>query len=1128
MDFSRWLINEEEREERDFFSRFATGGQDFLSAGGVQPLERVEPTQRNLLDRIFAPFEAPQQFLFGLTNEIGEEGFQIGDVGRAFKHGLHFANPFANVERISPEEVRQTFFGDDEEEGAGRVFKGATNLAISLLYDPLLVAPIAKGLGLVGKTGQAARNLERITNPAGAALVESIGLAKRTVVPAAGKAAEAVLGAERAENWGAVMSQWLVNRYAGLPDEMRKAVDLLDQGTMRWRTQAHKVLKNAEKLGGTPAQVLMAEALEDEAIWLARAGKDSADALAQVSKFDKRLEEMGVSKDLFWDIYDQSRRLDDSIGTGLVNAGVIGGDEFSELRGKHLRRMFLATERPAEYIDRLEALNVPPSERFSIKQFQRGLNSIRSELDATILSAPKGQGQLFDLGETLFGGNRYFRDGERTRFNVKAFTEDLNEWMTKNSSKSADDIFAHVQDEMLSGVAMPAEFWKNIGNHISGAFVHVEGSQEWADKLRQWHYTPGFNWHSVNERLEVVAKRQDIPEEIRKALGEVLEFGPRIASEASDAGRLLETRKFLDNVAGIVRDPDDPTKILSRGGNKIAFTAEQAAGQKGLVRLQGKHLGELDGMFVKPAVAQFLNHMEGVGNIANPSAKAWNAVGDFIRRAVGQFKIHKVILDPAAQVRNFIGNAVLMDMAGVSPFNIGRINKAVMELRDFGKTGNLGKYLQLAEDAGVTMFQHTFAREELQIIARHLGDDLAGDSHKTMNALQRVVGGFQETYGRSVEYMGNLFEFEEKMFKLATFIGKYDEIIAPMLRRGKSITPDVQKHAAMQAGELAERALFNYADIPHLAKFARDYGVVPFITFPMKATSFVAKTLVEHPHRVLKYNRTVEGLNEMAGSSEDTAREIAALPEHVRENLVIKMPFKDDSSRAQYLDLSYFMPWYVIQDLAQSMVPSGEGNPLPRDGMFTPPAMAVIDAFRRNEDSLGRPIITPDMSSTEKWGRMGEFLWQLWAPPDAPGGSRASSIGRAMQAVARNEAEPIRWLDALGAGFSLGGSGDRALGRSGFMPTSQAQAQTGGATGAVLGGLAGLFAASTVASDAPQQAVNAMGKASNTATEIQRQMAQVRANRNLSPREKAIRIRRLLDQLQESREEQGRTVTAMF
>jgi hypothetical protein len=1122
MDF--WNIGQptgfqrDEEESQDFFSLFGAPTEpDFLSGGIAQPITQ-ENRDRTFLDRILAPFEAPQQFLFKLTTGIGEDGFQFKDIRSAIGHGLKYGNPFSNTERIDPEEIRKTFFGEAKE-GGSKFWRGASNLAISLLYDPLLLAPIAKGLRLVDKGSAALRNIERITNPAGAGIGEALGFVGRKVGPKL---------KESAENnaFSARIQRLFLDRFAGLPDELRAAENRLDQGIQKWRTQAHQILKQAERLGGRPAQELMAEALETEAVWLARSGDKSTKAIEEATRFSRRAKDMGVSEDIFWEVYDHSRRLDDQIGEGLVKSGVISGDEFAEMRGTHLRRMFLATDRPQEYIDRLESLVFDTTERFSTQRLMRGLNEIRSELDATIMKTPKGQGQLFDL----FGGNKYFRDGERTRFNVQALVTDLDDYLARNSGASADDIFKHIQDEMLEGVQLPETFWKQIGNHISGATTDLnQVRQEWIDKLRTWQLSPGFNWYTVKEKLEVVAKRQDIPEEIRAALGEVLDFGPRIAAEATDAGRLLETRKYLDNIAGVVRD--DAGAVISKGGNKLAFTAEEATRMKGLVKLEGKHLGELDGMYVKPGVALHLKQMDGVGNITEPSRKMWQDVGDGIRRVVGMFKIHKVILDPAAQVRNFVGNAVLMDMAGINPFNISRMSKAVVELRDFGKTGNLGKYLQLAEDAGVTMFQHTFAREELQMFARNLGDDLTGDSHKTLGALQRVVKGMQENYGKSVEYMGNLFEFEEKMFKLATFMGKYDELIEPVIRRGGSITPELQKQIASQAGELAERALFNYADIPQIAKFARDYGVIPFVTFPLKSVPYVARTLIENPHRVLKYNRTAEGYNDMmAGSSEDAAREIAGLPPHMRDRLVLRLPFEDDSGRPQFLDLSYFLPWYVIQDFAESLNPArGEdAGPLPRDGMFTPPGNALWDGLRYNRDSLGRPLYTDDMSTAEKFLRTGEFVWQMFAPPDAPGGSRASSIGRAMQAVATNEPEHIDWLAALGKVMSLGGSHDRALPSSGFMPTSQAQVQTGGGMGAVLGGLAGLFAVNTTASDAPQQALNTIAGENRTATEINKDIARVRSNRNLSPREKAVRVRRLIDELIEARKETAETVSRMF
>ena len=1137
------------------------GGGDYLTGFGDAAglLERVggqssrkQDTKRSFLDRLLAPIEAPQQTLFRFTTAIAEDGFQLGDITRALTHGNKYFNPFSNAQRIDADEVRQVFFGQDEEVPDGQKADGGfgrfvSNLAISLLYDPLLIAPLTKGLGLVTKGGRGARAVELATNPLDLA-VQGVGLANREVInPALTSLIKSAGQTERVSEFSTAFKQFFVNRYAGLPDEMLTQINRLDQGINRWRAKGDQILKNAAQLGGTQAQRIMGEALQNEFIWLARQGDTGVQAAKATTKLERRVRELGISDDLFWDVYDQARKLDDEIGAGLSRGGILNSGQLTEMRGAHLRRMFLASEKPGDYIKRVEALNIPNAEKFHIGELRSRLNKLRSTLDDAVRgAAPKEaagaqQGTLFSPAEALgVGGNQYFKDGDRVRFNVRNFTADLEDYIRTAPEASADDLFSHVQKNMLDDVAMPPSFWEEIGSHISGSYTNVPGSQAWADKLRQWHYTPGYNWKAINEKIEIVADRSQIPEAIREAMGEVLEFGPRLGAQASDAGRLLETRQFIDNIAGVVRD--DTGQILSQG-SRLAYTAEQAKDASGpLVELTGDHLGALSGMFVKPTVARFLQHMEGMGEVANPTRKMWGKVGDWIRKGTGHFKLFKSVIDPAAQVRNIFGNGVLMDMSGVSPFNIQRMQRSLGELRTFGDTGELGKYLQLAQDAGVTMFQHTFSRAELQQFAKGLSSvgDIARDGNATRTGMQKGLEAMRRGYGSAIETMSSAFEFSEQFFKLNVFIDKYDDMVKGALKRGVKIDNTFQLRTAEQAGVLAERALFNYSDVPIAIDFARQYGVIPFATFPFKAAPYVARTMVENPHRVLKYNRSVDQFNTwQAGSPEEAAREIAALPEYVRDRLVLRMPWRDDKGRAQYVDLSYFLPWFVIQDLVRSLKP-GEGENegvLPRDGMFTPPLLALYNGFARNEDTLGRTLVTDDMTTGEKAERMGRFLWETIVPPDMLGGSRANSIGRALQHTAQNRSDPVDWLNLVGEALSLGGQRNKVLSGSGFTPTTQAQVRPSTASRAagipdpvasLIGAGLGGVALSTIASDPVQQARNERSRRTEAATDIQRQIAQVRSNRNLSPQERLVRIQRLSKQLQDIRRQSSANIRDMF
>jgi hypothetical protein len=1298
----------------DFFSHFRTPtnfdrSAVFATANlRTSRREEEEEKERTFLDRLFAPFEAPQQTLFAATKGIHERGLSVDVIWDALSHGARYFNPWSNQQRIDPDEIRRIFLGD-EEMGAGAQF--GTNLAISLLYDPLLFAGLAKGLGVLNTATRTGRNIARVANPAGAMIEAGLYGTREYLAPLVGGAVKRVLGEERATQWGTAIMQNLVNRYYGVPQELREKLQVFDQQVARWRDEAYTAMKSAERLGGRPAQRLLTEALELDAAYLATAGGSKLPDYASLNKkmqsklaaLERKLEAEGINKDLFWEVYGNYRRLDDKIGELLVRNGLISRDEFKALEGVHLRRMYMAAEHPLDAAKRIEDLieagQIPSTDthQFSIRIFRDHLNRLRKDLDDSVLkqrapttdqiraNARPAQARLDvetyhnkweyavrdrakdgDLTgayrkaiekmrqlepypeeylqqawiaariSSLVGGPgmrratdivedairyaesyghevgvrefrnllndlrrgtdpisvlglgpehlKYFQEGDRVGFNVKQFTKDLDLWLRQNSNASADEVFNYIRHEMLGGAKMTPKFWEAIGNYISGSMLTVRGGQWYADKLRSMAFNPRLTWKTINERLEIVSKRENMPELIRQALGEVLEASPRIASQASDAGRLLETRRFLDSLAGVKRVDQETARLIEqvksakagaerqnalkelsrhtgivdegelarllnlREGDVLSKTGTNlAALERSGIRGPAVQLpndpsyGELAGMWVQPSVARIIQHMEGVGTIYNEARRIHHKLGELIRQGVGHFKVFKVILDPTAQFRNFIGNAVLMDMIGTSPFRVDRLIKAGNELIQYAKTGNPGKYLRLANESGVSMFQHTFSRAELQEFARNISLDPI-----TRKNFEGVFTGFYRALHKMLAAPeaigGRVFEFNEKLFKLTVFIDKYEEMARGMAKAGRIITPEAQRHIANQAATLADRALFDYSNVPFLIDWARQYGIVPFITFPFKAAPYALETLYERPHRVLKYHRTVEEINRsLAGSSEDVAREINALPDYLRDKLVVRLPFEDAHGRPLYVDLSFFMPWYVIDELKEQAVDPlaralglGEGHSMGersltdfglRDGVLNPPIMVLLDGIRRNQDSLGRPIYKPGMSEIERFNAYGEFLWQFMAPPSWPGGSRANSIGRAMQALATNEPEKLDWVNKIGGGIRYNMGQDSILPRPGQMPVTQAQvggsqiAQALGLdpmspTSAFIGAFEGLFGGA-YASDRTQQTMNTLASMGATRTEIFREMAKIRSNPTLSQRDKLERLRRLQEELQE-------------
>jgi hypothetical protein len=1135
----------------EFYERKERKPIDVLTSPSRTSLStRDEEYERPWWERVFAPFQAPQETLFKFTQNVAADGFQLKDVVDALGHGARYFNPWSNVESIDPDEIQRIFFGDEEVSGGKRLFR---NVAISLLYDPLLFAAPLKALSAAaGAQKGVTKAISVVANPAEGVIDLMRTASERVVAPIATDAARAVLGKETADKWGTVIAQSLFKRYAGVPEEAQDLLKQMNAESNRLRSDLAHGLKLANKLGGPKVQELLSDALESAAFFAVRSG-DEVDNVGRLEydKIKKRMEWMGVDEDLFFLTYDKFRGIDDGIGKMLVDVGHIDVKSFDEYRGKHLRRIYMAHEKPQEYLDRLERLSETHPHlkdsfmSFNKKHFAEAMDEVTERIDGGLSG---GQRPLFG------SANRYMRTGNEVGFNTRRFVEDVDDWVQKNPQATVDQVFDHVKTNLLNDVAMPEEALAAVGNFLSGSFQEVKGIKWYQDKLRANMYGSNLGWRTLAERIEVVSARENIPDAIRQALGEVLEAGPRMVSQVTEAGDLVSMTRLFDSISGTRRVDEKMwehvakvQETLRKGGNaaeelealtKIAgreFTPEEVmALERGSIwQFQGgtniasvektdthtmyinndPMFGSLAGMWVSPGLGVLLRARNISTQIDNPSADNMALMAlQLARKATGWFKAAKVLYDPAGQSRNFLGNAFLMDVGGMNPLDVKSIMTAVSELRQYAKTGDMGTYLKYAFDAGVDIFANTFTRAELDIIASSVGTSSRNED--VLGVLESIYNAIKSGGRNAHDMAAATFEFNEKMFKMTAFIQTHQSLVAKL----RTVpTEGVLRDVAKQAAAKAEYALFNYGDVPYLVEFARKYGVVPFATFPYKAIPFVADALYNRPWRVLKYNRGAEEVNNsLPGGAEEARKQIEGLDSHLRDSMVVRMPWKDHQGRAQYVDMTYFLPWGAIDDLLKVGKPVRETQY--RGGMLNFPALAFVDIFRTNRDGLGREIIKATDSPEVRWRKYGDAILDFWLPPSFPGGSRGESIGKALQAAAASSPD-----EAKKALHNLGGFMRSPLGlqdwdtlpvqnRRGLDPQSQASVIQESPAGTLGHALGSAIFGGTHASDGMQQYQNARGAFQVSQTDLAREIARVRADRTMPYDKKMDELLRLQKQ----------------
>lgn len=454
--------------------------------------------------------------------------------------------------------------------------------------------------------------------------------------------------------------------------------------------------------------------------------------------------------------------------------------------------------------------------------------------------------------------------------------------------------------------------------------------------------------------------------------------------------------------------------------------------------------------------------------------------------------------------------------------------------------GEADELKELAHSIGYDIFGASMSAAELSGTAAMRAHETTREAldwiDDTRNFWTELGNFFSEARNRA----SALYQNRESTMRAYVFTSRYRDLEEAARKAGTEITRELQQNMARQAAEMTNKVMFNYADVPMIVDVFRSYGVAPFLTFPTKAAGQFADALYTRPWSVLKYDRTMNAWNEnWAGGDEEFAKEIQALPEHMRRNLVVRLPWENKEGNPLYLDLSYFLPWSAVRDLATDALgpiraagsvldvgaveDGGAASPEAAGvfrgspsggGIFSSPVVQLYNAFAHNRDGLGREIYNEHDSGQEKAMALGRYLWQFVAPPIAPGGVTSDSVGRSILAAARTSDEPVNWVEFLGLGIRLGNQ-ENVLNRYGEAPTARAlPSLTENPAGQAALGLAGLFFPVSE-SNAPRQSRNASMQERAAANELAAEIRRVSQNPNLTPEERTRRIARLRQEYQE-------------
>lgn len=432
----------------------------------------------------------------------------------------------------------------------------------------------------------------------------------------------------------------------------------------------------------------------------------------------------------------------------------------------------------------------------------------------------------------------------------------------------------------------------------------------------------GFSFSPLRISRDRFFKRDHLTDEIRKAMGEILEPAFPIATGIKQVTHSLALTRFFNRL---------------KANPKWAVPKTSQNAPADFVPLpETPRLGVLSGHLVHPEIGRDLLQM-----IRAPSSaeKLWD-------NFISKWKFGKVVLNPSTHFRNLMSNTILMDLAGISQTEQPRLLlQAVREIRNRGENFRRAKALGL--------FGKEFVGGEIKVFHDSLLKNLDNP-----DLLDRM-GKFSKAAAQS---FGNAYQNEEQLFKLAAFIANRETGMK-----------------ARQAAKLAQKWIFDYTKVSPVVGYLRKapFGS-PFITFTAKAIPRIAETLVSNPFRLYKYQLLFDAIEQVGiDRGVFTTEERDVIKRNARGQTVI-LPSRDPNNNPYVLDLTYIMPWGDIGE-------RGGLFGLPPVSPPSGPLRAVIEAGLNRNAFTGKPIYLDTDTFHEKAAKVSDFLGKTLLPSLTPG-----------------------------------------------------------------------------------------------------------------------------------------------
>ncbi len=599
--------------------------------------------------------------------------------------------------------------------------------------------------------------------------------------------------------------------------------------------------------------------------------------------------------------------------------------------------------------------------------YRFGQSKVYKELaDRTIKGIGGAQYVVGELGQALskitpeVASNLFVRNADATLSLVAK--ADLHKYLGGDELKAADELW-----DMISEYGVRANDAGLIDNPIENYVANMYKSYETKDPsvlAKLFGKKKRIQGDRFKKRILKAPTELEIDEAIKMGKkGEaqkLIEERASIIAKRADLGEMKDSvYPMVGGLMQTIQDVHNAEMFSAIAKNLPDFAGDAAkAGFKTLP--ETKKLGALSGK----AVPEFI--FDDFMDMTRPIESS------LFKKGMAGFKFGKVVMNPATHARNIMSNFMLNNMEGLRPWRLDYYKNAMTQVLKKGAD------YQEFKKAGGAMDS---------MMSTEIGDILLGpDGMKAATGMLGKTGrGGKKAWKKMVKKLGDLYQGEEEVAKMAQFMYQRDKLIKAGMKEADAIT---------EAVKIAERATFNYAQVtPFIRKVRESAFGLPFVTFSYKATPQVVKTLGKNPGRLSWIGKMKNAIEKQAGI-EKTNRERRSEPQWMKDGFYVKMPMKDKHGRSAYLDLTYIIPFgdLVSGQILERQIDRDTGLPeSTAEGLVKKsPVINLISEISKNQDFYGNKIWKASDSSEKQGMDLFRHIAKSYLPPAAgdmiPGG----------------------------------------------------------------------------------------------------------------------------------------------